>query len=160
MRYRVYEMRYTLAKDCASNTLWPSAAKFRTANASRATSPDANPARGIVLRQISSLVLFFFIFTTVDMLRPIGTHQYSQKLSKISLKLDDFEILIQSQVFKIQHQIFLAIRSSLSFIAASSCSLLLTKDANLFQEVAQDLLFRTFSLPQNLRYISDHNLSH
>ena len=28
---------------------------------------------------------------------PIGTHQYSQKLPKISLKLNNFEILIYNQ---------------------------------------------------------------
>ena len=41
------------------------------------------------------MVSIFFIVTTLDIFRPIGTHQYSQKLPKISLKLNDFNVTIR-----------------------------------------------------------------
>ena len=52
-------------------------------------------SRTINLRWIASFgIIFHYFYICRHVFRPIGTHQYNQKLPKISLKLNDSEILI------------------------------------------------------------------
>ena len=38
-------------------------------------------------------IIFLYFYNCRHKFRPIGTHQYSQKLPEISLELNDYEIL-------------------------------------------------------------------